>query len=159
METEELCAICLSPLKEDTDIYQLECNHTFHTDCIMTWFRKSNNGTCPCCLDGPITNNFYYNYYDPWHTNFYIDERYKVLKKQSRKKNQEKLKKNVHKISTKESELKQIKGDIRDIKKNEDYQRFVNDNRILYRKLNNKTNTIHRMKASIIAKYPTILYN
>lgn len=159
MAAEELCAICLAPLTNKNNTYQLECKHTFHTDCIMKWFRKSNNGSCPCCMETPITNNFYYNYYDPWHANFYIDERYKVLKKQSRKDNQDKLKKNVQKISTKESELKQIKSDIREIKKNEEYQRFVKDNRILYRKLNNKTNTIHRMKANLIAKYPAILYN
>ena len=49
-ETNGLCAICLSDL--DNNEYTLECNHTFHTKCIVEWFRKSK-GNCPLCNDNP----------------------------------------------------------------------------------------------------------
>ena len=35
-ESTNLCAICLSDL--DNNEYTLECNHTFHTKCIVEWF-------------------------------------------------------------------------------------------------------------------------
>ena len=31
-------------------VYNLECNHKFHTDCIIKWFRL-NNDNCPLCND------------------------------------------------------------------------------------------------------------
>ena len=49
-ETTNLCSICLSELGDND--YTLECNHTFHTKCIVEWFRKSK-GNCPLCNDNP----------------------------------------------------------------------------------------------------------
>ena len=46
--TNDICAICHDNLGEQ-DVYTLpECNHKFHTNCIMTWFRAKHN-TCPLC--------------------------------------------------------------------------------------------------------------
>ncbi len=43
-----LCAICHEDL--NGEVYTLpECNHTYHINCIMTWFRTSKNGKCPLC--------------------------------------------------------------------------------------------------------------
>ena len=42
------CSICLEKL--DKDKYLLECNHSFHTKCIMDWFRHKKEG-CPLCRD------------------------------------------------------------------------------------------------------------
>lgn len=39
------CSICLIDLKDN--IKTLECNHTFHNDCIDIW--NNNNNTCPLC--------------------------------------------------------------------------------------------------------------
>ena len=33
----EVCAICRENLCQNT--HTLECNHTYHTNCIMNWFR------------------------------------------------------------------------------------------------------------------------
>jgi hypothetical protein len=49
-ETNDLCSICLSELGDNE--YTLDCNHTFHTKCIVEWFRKSK-GNCPLCNDNP----------------------------------------------------------------------------------------------------------
>ena len=43
---EEDCAICLDPLFEQ-DIYETQCNHRFHVDCLSSWLRTGS--TCPLC--------------------------------------------------------------------------------------------------------------
>ena len=43
---------------EDKKKYTLECNHNFHIDCIVKWFRTSN-GNCPCCWDEKKKNFCY----------------------------------------------------------------------------------------------------
>ena len=53
---EEICVICQEELSNHhsntntfNNIYTLpECNHAFHTECIITWFRTGNSN-CPCC--------------------------------------------------------------------------------------------------------------
>ena len=47
----EICPICQDSL--EGELYTLpECNHTFHTNCIMTWFRApTGNNKCPLCND------------------------------------------------------------------------------------------------------------
>ena len=45
------CAICLEPIGESE--YKLECDHTFHRQCVTEWFdtqlRQGNPLTCPLC--------------------------------------------------------------------------------------------------------------
>lgn len=47
---QEICVICQDILDNgETDFYTLpECNHCYHTNCIITWFRAGHNN-CPCC--------------------------------------------------------------------------------------------------------------
>lgn len=48
MQTE--CAICYEELG-DLQNYNLDdCGHTFHTSCIVKWFREGNS-SCPICRD------------------------------------------------------------------------------------------------------------
>src|SRR3990167_11499468 len=42
-----MSAICQDNLPPVSTITNLQCNHTFHTECIDTWF--INNTTCPIC--------------------------------------------------------------------------------------------------------------
>ena len=47
-DSNDICAICHDILGKD-NVYTLpECNHKFHTNCIMTWFRMKHE-TCPLC--------------------------------------------------------------------------------------------------------------
>ena len=47
--TADPCAICTKLLTAEPT-HTLNCEHTFHTGCIMTWFR-SGGTTCPLCRD------------------------------------------------------------------------------------------------------------
>jgi hypothetical protein len=51
LPTEELpsCAICLDVAENGTLWKDLICGHTFHTNCILTWFQTSSGNTCPVC--------------------------------------------------------------------------------------------------------------
>tara|TARA_Y100000389_G_C17463982_1_gene523985 strand:- start:468 stop:986 length:519 start_codon:yes stop_codon:yes gene_type:complete len=42
------CSICLQSLSSSNNYTIPDCGHTFHTNCIITWFRTSNS-TCPYC--------------------------------------------------------------------------------------------------------------
>ena len=51
--TEDVCSICHNVVTTGApDTYCVpECNHRFHSNCIIPWFRASN-GTCPNCRMG-----------------------------------------------------------------------------------------------------------
>ena len=42
------CSICISKVDNPTGGH-LVCGHSFHTECIQTWFVKSNAHNCPNC--------------------------------------------------------------------------------------------------------------
>lgn len=44
------CCVCYMPM-DSAQSYTLECGHTYHTSCIVTWFRSGN--TCPLCRKQP----------------------------------------------------------------------------------------------------------
>lgn len=97
--TDNICSICLDTINSD-DKYTLECNHIYHTKCIVDWFRKST-GNCPLCNDNPI-NNGTYNFYS---SNLLINERYKLIKRKKYKKNENSdINKAINKIKVLEKE-------------------------------------------------------
>lgn len=55
--TIEQCPICLEDISDNS--YTLECNHKYHTECIVKWFRNNNN-TCPLCKDVQDYSNLSY---------------------------------------------------------------------------------------------------
>jgi len=42
------CSICFEPLLDKLTI-MLKCEHSFHTECILKWFRTNSNLLCPLC--------------------------------------------------------------------------------------------------------------
>jgi len=54
MNNNETCSICHENL--ENELYTLpECNHTFHTNCVITWFRMSDcTKNCPLCNNNGI---------------------------------------------------------------------------------------------------------
>ena len=48
------CPICIEPFEENDELYQLKCNHIFHTKCISEWININN--ICPNCREVVITD-------------------------------------------------------------------------------------------------------
>ena len=53
------CIICTNPFDGLTSEYSLKCNHKFHIDCIIKWFRSSScrHTACPICRDEENTGD------------------------------------------------------------------------------------------------------
>lgn len=63
--TTHQCSICYEDLELDATAddaqkatYTLDCDHSFHTSCIINWFRSSQHATqCPICRAPPLLHN------------------------------------------------------------------------------------------------------
>ncbi|KAL3918591.1 MAG: hypothetical protein SGILL_004162 [Bacillariaceae sp.] len=51
VEVPAVCAICLCGYEIEDSVTYSKCPHAFHTECIVQWLAKSNEGNpkCPCC--------------------------------------------------------------------------------------------------------------
>ena len=122
----DICSICHEELDlSGNNIYQLpECNHCYHTNCIMTWFRTSKN-SCPLCNNNGInknniatSNNHIISSALSGYTWDYkkklLEHDYKIMRRFSRKKEAPKeLKKQVKMLIKLENKFKKIKGEER----------------------------------------------
>ena len=110
---ENICSICLDEINSKEN-YELRCGHTFHTSCIIRWFREPYvKGKCPLCLDNPhpkVTTLQYYGYNI---NSKIIDMRCSSLKKYNKKNKNTKLNKNLSKLNLLQNDLKNIKSDIK----------------------------------------------
>jgi hypothetical protein len=52
-EDEEICSICFSTMTLEDSHTLVECQHKFHINCILQWFR-SKQDTCPLCREHPL---------------------------------------------------------------------------------------------------------
>lgn len=46
---EDICIICFDKLNNSKAKINLNCNHTFHTECLQKWFEEKNE--CPICRE------------------------------------------------------------------------------------------------------------
>ena len=46
---EESCSVCYNEITEDEYVPDLDCNHTFHKDCILQWMSTGEGKGCPLC--------------------------------------------------------------------------------------------------------------
>ena len=44
---DEICSICLEQFQKEEKVTTLQCDHTFHFDCMVLWTK--NKDTCPLC--------------------------------------------------------------------------------------------------------------
>lgn len=112
-DSNDICAICHDNLGED--VYTLpECNHKFHTNCIMTWFR-SKRETCPLCNNRGINATHSQITNEANNCNWYKRKKYlklySAVSKKCRKKNaSKKMKKDVEKVRKYEKKFKEFKN-------------------------------------------------
>jgi hypothetical protein len=52
-DEKEICSICFSKMSSEDSHALEECDHRFHTKCILKWFR-SKQETCPLCREHPL---------------------------------------------------------------------------------------------------------
>jgi len=108
-EEEENCSICLNKFGEEECHNLDECNHKFHTKCIVSWFRKAS--TCPNCRDNTIDEIKNIPAY-------ILSDRSKELRKISHRNNAPKeLKNKVKKLKNIETKIKQTSKNLIEFRK------------------------------------------
>tara|TARA_B110000438_G_C15781154_1_gene636403 strand:+ start:486 stop:1049 length:564 start_codon:yes stop_codon:yes gene_type:complete len=121
IDTTETCAICRCAFNSN-DSYKLsECGHTFHTECIIKWWRSPRygtdeeadhtGGTCPLCRGLP--RNIF-----RWSETM---ERGLLIKKYGSKSNNPYIRRTVLKLKKKEKELKEHREKVNKLKKSKEY--------------------------------------
>lgn len=113
-EEGEPCVICFDSLANATKpVYRLpECDHRFHQNCIMHWFRQGN-AKCPLCNNhGAVSGNAVA--LSPFTSSIGKMERFKMLRKASRKKNAPKALVNaIASVKKKEKRIKERKKELK----------------------------------------------
>lgn len=108
---DNLCSICLENINNEQNYKLPECNHCFHTNCIMHWFRIGNCN-CPYCNNNGVNTMSFKGRYSK--------ERYKLLRRVSMNKNAPKqLKDIVIKLRKLENQYKDNKKLIKEISEKE----------------------------------------
>lgn len=111
------CTICHDNISNEDTYILPECKHTFHTNCIMTWFRMGHN-RCPLCNNTGInkknpknlTLQFINSELEPYswlYKRKVLRENYIRMRRLSKNKNASKyLKASVKKLKKQEDNLK-----------------------------------------------------
>tara|TARA_Y100001935_G_C17293478_1_gene504797 strand:- start:59 stop:550 length:492 start_codon:yes stop_codon:yes gene_type:complete len=154
---ENKCCICLEKIDKDkTNTYTLHCNHTFHTNCIIDWFRtETSNGRCPLCnLDDDDNNKYEYL---SWYNRDYVIDRFKIIKNQSKKKDTpKKLIKELEKLKKIEEESKLFNKEKKEFYKKEEIKEFKKlDKKYREQSWKNKQKIL-KQKTKIVALFPCI---
>ncbi|KAI5147977.1 hypothetical protein ENBRE01_0037 [Enteropsectra breve] len=53
------CPICREDFNQDENVFQLQCKHYFHDECIREWLQIKK--TCPLCTKGAISGDCLYS--------------------------------------------------------------------------------------------------
>lgn len=107
--TEETCSICTETIDDFNSLhFTLECNHKFHTECIIQWFRRGND-TCPCCRNQGNINAL-------GHSDSFARASY-LRKEASKKRCPPELKKLVDKVRLSESKTRESRKKLTDFRK------------------------------------------
>lgn len=128
LNNNNICSICYENYT-DNNKYTLECNHTFHSECIIKWFRHQKQN-CPLCNDITLDLNVL-NYRQRINT---IQE----IKSLGRKK---KCPKNIKIILNKIKDSKE-----KYIEASKIYKKFVIDNKQIYKEIYNKQKQLRKNK-------------
>jgi hypothetical protein len=115
-EEVDRCIVCLESLDSETQYKLPECNHAFHQNCIMHWFREGNS-KCPLCNNLGINNVPQPT--STIRTRWYARDKYKfkIIRQYSRRKDAPVfLKKSIQKLKDMENNLKETAAELREHK-------------------------------------------
>ena len=136
--SDDICTICHDNI-EKKQKYQLEeCKHTFHTECIVKWFRQYNS-KCPCCNDTP--SNYYNN-----------KSKYLAIYNYSKRKNANNIiKSKINEISKLQTTLKKLLEELKATRnKSGLFKEITKDITKLNRKIYNTRRSICAKKNNLI---------
>lgn len=134
----QTCAICLDNMNNDTEIYTIEnCNHKFHTKCVLEMFIEGFTDSCPMCRSIISTSNNRNRNFE--------DFKFKLLLRHSKKSNANILIKNlVKKYNDAQDKIKKLRSQNNIIKKE---RRIVSKNNDILKKI-----TLTRIKTNRFKK-------
>ena len=141
-ENTDICGICRDSLG-DKQIYKLpECNHNFHTDCIISWFR-TGYATCPYCKNINIGRQRRYTYGNEWKLSF--------IRQYARRTNAPKLlKKKVDKLKEYEKKRTEYAKEIRELGNSKgNYKDIERQIGVMRLKKSNVYRRIYQLKAEL----------
>tara|TARA_Y100001958_G_scaffold158971_1_gene158603 strand:- start:5416 stop:5904 length:489 start_codon:yes stop_codon:yes gene_type:complete len=150
------CVICLDYISENQDTYNLQCDHKYHTKCIVEWFRNGAR-SCPLCNDIPNSTSgvFSYGFYS--NTDLY-QQRLKNIKKISNKKDSPlQIKKDFNKLLTLKKDAKDTEDLLKQFRKSSDYKNIIKTERELRKKFCQKRRKIRKQENKIISSYPLLV--
>lgn len=153
---ENRCSICLGNIDyNDKSSYTLDCTHTFHTNCIINWFRSENsNGRCPLC--NLSENSTGYSYLS-WYNRDYVNNRFNIIKKYGRKNEApDKLKKDLEKIKKLENEAKIFNKEKIEFNKRDDVKELKKKDKKFTQQSWKNQSKILKEKTKIVAQFPLI---
>lgn len=143
LEDIDHCLICHDDISSESNYTLPECNHKYHVNCIIQWFRLGNSN-CPYCNSSP---NIKSNSYDFYSMRQQTQFKYSIIKNFSKKSSEYPVLKNkvktIENLNDQIIELKKDKQNIKneigpfnEIKKksNKINSSLWNKNRILYSK-------------------------
>ena len=149
------CCICLNNIDlSDKTTYKLDCNHLFHTECIINWFRSDlSSGRCPICNNNNISENLEYL---SWYNRNYVIDRFNIIKSANKKNPPLKLKKELEKLKKLEDQFKDYNIEKKQFYKEETVKEYIKQDK-KYKDLSWKNkNKIIKQKTKIVALFPLV---
>jgi len=146
---DNICVVCLEDLGDNYK--NLQCGHNFHYDCILEWFRKSKEGTCPCCLDVPENLGYLYGEH-------YINWRYNNIKKYINKNKNIIFKKEIDDIINENNILKGLKKERAILNKDNSFKKKKRKEKQLNSLFYRQKTKIKKKKLKLISHFPSVCY-
>jgi len=144
---ESLCLICHDDINSDQSYELPECNHIYHTDCIIQWFRIGNSN-CPYCNSsyGNENNENNEDYLPFSMRRRRIEREYTIIKKFAKKKESPKiLQTKVNSIEKMKEQIQTFKNELINIKnENGKYIDLQKKYRSIRQKIYKKTSSIYK---------------
>lgn len=149
------CVICLDYISENQDTYNLSCNHKYHTNCIVDWFR-SGAKSCPCCND--IPSRFSGLDWPYSSTGEIHQQRIKNIRKISNKKSSPpQMKKDFESLKSFKNEAVEAEKLWKQFKKTSNYKNAIKTDRELRKKYFLKRKRVRKQECKILTSYPLLI--